>query len=128
MRVGPGRDRQRHVRQPPALHLPRLLPAGLQGQRQGQSIRVTHLPDAIAHGVEIRAEQHGGRVELDDATGRARGVTYVREAEGIERRQRAGAVAVAGYSIETPRLLLHSTSQSASPTGSATTTTRSDAT
>ena len=30
-----GRDRQRRVRQPPALHLPRLLPAGLQGQRQG---------------------------------------------------------------------------------------------
>ena len=30
-----GRDRQRPVREPPALHLPRLLPAGLQGQRQG---------------------------------------------------------------------------------------------
>ena len=31
----PGRDRQRPVREPPALHLPRLLPAGLQGERQG---------------------------------------------------------------------------------------------
>jgi hypothetical protein len=31
----PGGDRQRPVRQPAALHLPRLLPAGLQGQRQG---------------------------------------------------------------------------------------------
>ncbi len=31
----PGRDHQRAVRQPAALHLPRLLPAGLQGQRQG---------------------------------------------------------------------------------------------
>ena len=31
-----GRDHQRPVREPPALHLPRLLPAGLQGQRQGQ--------------------------------------------------------------------------------------------
>ena len=30
-----GRHRQRPVRQPAALHLPRLLPAGLQGQRQG---------------------------------------------------------------------------------------------
>ena len=32
----PGRDPQRPLRQPAALHLPRLLPAGLQGQRQGQ--------------------------------------------------------------------------------------------
>ena len=30
-----GRDHQRRLRQPAALHLPRLLPAGLQGQRQG---------------------------------------------------------------------------------------------
>ena len=30
-----GGDHQRPVRQPAALHLPRLLPAGLQGQRQG---------------------------------------------------------------------------------------------
>ncbi len=37
-----GRHRQRHLRQPPALHLPRLLPAGLQGQRQGQPVR--HAP------------------------------------------------------------------------------------
>ena len=39
---------------------------------------------------------------------RARGVAYHR-ADGM-RLQRAAAVAVAGYSIETPRLLLHSTS------------------
>ena len=31
-----GGDHQRPLRQPAALHLPRLLPAGLQGQRQGQ--------------------------------------------------------------------------------------------
>ena len=31
-----GVDHQRALRQPPALHLSRLLPAGLQGQRQGQ--------------------------------------------------------------------------------------------
>ncbi|EUA54509.1 putative glucose-methanol-choline oxidoreductase [Mycobacterium xenopi 4042] len=35
----PGRHRQRHVRQPAALHLPWLLSAGLQGQRQGQPVR-----------------------------------------------------------------------------------------
>lgn len=68
---------------------------------------VTHLPDALAHGVEIRAEAMAIRVEVDEA-GRACGVTYVHE--GVERHQRAAAVAVAGYSIETPRLLLHSTS------------------
>ena len=42
--------------------------------------------------------------------------------------QRADAVAVAGYSIETPRLLLHSTSRAVPATGSATATTRSAAT
>ena len=30
-----GGDRQRNLREPPPLHLPRFLPAGLQGQRQG---------------------------------------------------------------------------------------------
>ena len=66
---------------------------------------VTHLPDALAHGVEIRADSMAVRVELDDA-GRATGVTYVREADELERFQRAAVVAVCGYSIETPRLLL----------------------
>jgi len=68
---------------------------------------VTHVPDALAHGVEIRADSMAVRIEVDDA-GRATGVTYMRE--GRERHQRAAVVAVAGYAIETPRLLLHSTS------------------
>jgi len=71
---------------------------------------VTHLPDALAHGVEIRAGSMAIRVELDEASGRATGVTYVREGDESHRHQRAKAVAVCGYSIETPRLLLHSTS------------------
>jgi choline dehydrogenase-like flavoprotein len=70
---------------------------------------VTHLPDALAHGVEIRADSMAVRVELDES-GRAAGVAYVREGDGGEHLQRAAAVAVCGYSIETPRLLLHSTS------------------
>ena len=37
-----GRDHQRRLRQPAALHLPRLLPAGLQGQRQGLAARHAH--------------------------------------------------------------------------------------
>ena len=70
---------------------------------------VTHIPDAIAHGAEIRANCMVTRVEMDDAGGRVTGVRYVHE--GRERFQRAEAVAVAGYSIETPRLLLNSTSR-----------------
>lgn len=66
---------------------------------------VTHVPDAIAHGAEIRADSTAIRVELD-GSGRATGVVYLKD--GRERFQRAEAVAVAGYSIETPRLLLNS--------------------
>lgn len=68
---------------------------------------VTHLPDAIAQGVEVRANSTATRVETDER-GRATGVVYVRD--GKERFQHAAAVAVAGYSIETPRLLLNSAS------------------
>jgi len=81
----------------------------LQGCKVGAkaSPLVTHVPDALAHGAEIRADSMATRVEIDGA-GRCTGVTYVRE--GIERFQRAEAVAVAGYSIESPRLLLNSNS------------------
>ncbi len=60
---------------------------------------VTHLPDALAHDVEIRANCMASRVELDE-TGAARGVVYYDEVGGKERLQRAKVVAVAGYSIE----------------------------
>jgi len=69
---------------------------------------VTHVPDAIEHGAEIRADCMAIRVELDESSGRVTGVTYLHD--GKERFQRAAAVAVAGYSIESPRLLLNSTS------------------
>jgi choline dehydrogenase-like flavoprotein len=65
---------------------------------------ITHIPDALAHGAEVRSGCMVSRVLVDDRTGRATGVTYLRD--GVERRQRARMVAVAGYSIETPRLLL----------------------
>ncbi len=51
------------------------------------------------------------RIEVDDATGHARGVSYVHEQDGVERLQRARVVAVCGYSIESPRLLLNSASR-----------------
>ncbi len=70
---------------------------------------ITHIPDGLAHGAEIRPDSHVTRILLDDRTGRATGVSYVHR--GVEHRQRARLVAIAGYSIETPRLLLLSTSK-----------------
>jgi choline dehydrogenase-like flavoprotein len=65
---------------------------------------VTHIPDALAHGAEIRADSHVSMVLVDPRTNRANGVRYLHN--GVEHVQRAKAVAVAGYSIETPRLLM----------------------
>jgi choline dehydrogenase-like flavoprotein len=70
---------------------------------------ITHIPDALAHGAEVRADSMVTRIEVDPRTGLATGVHYVRD--DTERFQRARMVAVAGYSIETPRLLLNSTSR-----------------
>jgi choline dehydrogenase-like flavoprotein len=69
---------------------------------------ITHVPDALAHGAEIRADSFVTSIGFDERTGRATGVEYVRG--GVVHFQRARMVAVAGYSIETPRLLLNSTS------------------
>src|SRR6185312_2459452 len=70
-----------------------------------QSVLVTWLPRALAAGAEIRDLAMVGRVE-HDPNGRATGVHYFRE--GRWRFQKARNVVVAGYSIETPRLLLSS--------------------
>ena len=70
---------------------------------------ITHIPDALAHGAEIRPDSMVTRIVVDDRTGEATGVTYLRA--GVEHMQRARLVAVAGYSIETPRLLLNSASR-----------------
>ena len=66
---------------------------------------ITHIPDALAHGAEIRPDSHVSRVLVDDDTGRATG-RGVSSTPACCSRQRAHAVVVAGYSIETPRLLL----------------------
>jgi choline dehydrogenase-like flavoprotein len=68
---------------------------------------ITHIPDALAHGAEVRADAMVTHVGYDQRTGLATGVHYVRD--GVEHFQRARHVAVAGYAIETPRLLLNST-------------------
>ncbi len=65
---------------------------------------ITHIPDALANGAEIRPDSMVSRVVVDGRTGLTTGVEYVRA--GRAHYQRARAVAVAGYSIETPRLLM----------------------
>lgn len=70
-----------------------------------QSVLVTWIPRALAAGAEIRDLATVARIEVNHA-GRAEAVLYHRE--GQWRRQLARHVVVAGYSIETPRLLLNS--------------------
>ncbi len=80
----------------------------IQGCKVGAkaSTLITHVPDAISHGAEIRAHAMAYRVSLRE-DGRVDGVFYF-DREGKEHFQRAGAVIVSGYAIETPRLLLNS--------------------
>ena len=72
-----------------------------------QSVLVTWLPRALGAGAEIRDLAMAWRVE-HDTRGRATGVHYFRE--GRSHFQKARNVVVAGYTIETPRLLLNSAS------------------
>ncbi|HVV94499.1 MAG TPA: GMC family oxidoreductase [Hyphomicrobiales bacterium] len=72
-----------------------------------QSVLTTFIPRALAAGAEIRDLAMVGRVETGP-DGLATGVLYHRG--GVWRRQRARNVVVAGYAIETPRLLLNSAS------------------
>lgn len=70
---------------------------------------ITHIPDALAHGAEVRADSMVTRIAVDKLNGKATGVHYWHR--GSEHFQRARMVAVAGYSVETPRLLLNSATQ-----------------
>ena len=70
-----------------------------------QSMLVTFIPRAIQAGAEIRDLAMVGRIETD-RQGLATGLHYHRD--GAWRFQRARNVIVAGYAIETPRLLLNS--------------------
>lgn len=71
---------------------------------------ITHVPDAISCGAEIRADSMVTRIGFDERSGKATGAFYVKQ--GVEYFQPAKLVVVAGYSIETPRLLLNSASKS----------------
>jgi choline dehydrogenase-like flavoprotein len=70
-----------------------------------QSALVTWIPRALAAGAEIRDLAMVGRVEVDNQD-HATGVHYHRA--GAWHFQRARNVVIAGYAVETPRLLLNS--------------------
>ena len=83
--------------------------------RAKSSIDVTYVPKAEATGrIEIRTLAMAREVTVAP-DGRARGVVYI-DADGEERYVAARAVVLAGNAVETPRLLLMSTS-SAFPHG-----------
>lgn len=70
------------------------------------STLITHIPDAIRNGAEIRDHCMVSRVELGK-DGLVTGVHYF-DADGNQKFQKARVVIVSGYAIETPRLLLNS--------------------
>jgi choline dehydrogenase-like flavoprotein len=81
----------------------------IQGCKVGAkaSTLVTHVPDALECGAEIRDRCMVTRIHHDKKSNRVTGVRYV-DADGKECFQKAKAVIVSGYAIETPRLLLNS--------------------
>jgi choline dehydrogenase-like flavoprotein len=80
----------------------------IQGCKVGakQSTLISHVPDGLAHGAEIRDHCMASRINLGK-DGRVTGVTYF-DPNGHEVEQKAKAIIVCGYAIETPRLLLNS--------------------
>lgn len=73
------------------------------------SVLVTYIPRAIRAGAEVRANSMAAQIE-HDARGLVTGALYFRKGSGELLRQRAKNVVIAGYAIETPRLLLNSAS------------------
>jgi choline dehydrogenase-like flavoprotein len=80
----------------------------IQGCKVGAkaSTLITHVPEALEHGAEVRDLSMVFRVSMRDRR-RTNGVFYYDE-KGREHFQRAKAVILSGYAIETPRLLLNS--------------------
>jgi choline dehydrogenase-like flavoprotein len=82
-----------------------------QGCKSGAkwSTLYAELPKGEATGkLEVRPDSHVLRIE-HDAKGKVTGVVYADKA-GVQQRQKARIVAVAGNSIESPRILLNSAS------------------
>ena len=80
----------------------------IQGCKVGAkaSTLVTHVPDAVVKGAEIRSLSMVSRVELGKDN-RVTGVHYI-DRDAKSHFQKAKAVIISGYAIETPRLLLNS--------------------
>ena len=70
------------------------------------STLITHVPNALEHGAEIRDCSMVSKISLGKS-GRTDGLFFF-DSEGNEHFQRARCVIVSGYAIETPRLLLNS--------------------
>ncbi len=103
MVAAPARHALGAARHGASLRLSRLLRLWLLDQRQAE--RARHLHPARDQGWRRNPRPAMvGRIEMKD--GRATGLLYHRE--GRWRRQKARHVVVAGYAIETPRLLLNS--------------------
>jgi choline dehydrogenase-like flavoprotein len=83
----------------------------IQGCKVGAkaSTLITHIPDALAHGAEVRPRCMVSRINLG-SNGRVSGVSYF-DREGREHYQKAKAIILSSYAIETPRLLLNSACQ-----------------
>jgi choline dehydrogenase-like flavoprotein len=82
-----------------------------QGCKTGAkwSTLYSEIPKAIAtNHLELRPESHVLQI-LHDDTGKVTGVLYA-DKDGVQHEQKARVVAVAGNSIESPRLLLNSAS------------------
>jgi choline dehydrogenase-like flavoprotein len=81
----------------------------IQGCKVGAkaSTLITHVPDALENGAEIRDRCMVSRIHHDRKSNRVTGVSYY-DASGAEHFQKANAIIVSGYAIETPRLLLNS--------------------
>jgi len=69
---------------------------------------ITHFPTAVKLGTEVRPRSYATEIKVD-VQGRAKSVIYVDE-DGVEQEQEARIVVVAGWTIESPRLLLNSVS------------------
>jgi choline dehydrogenase-like flavoprotein len=80
----------------------------IQGCKVGAkaSTLITHVPEALRYGAEVREHSMVFRVSTS-AKDRVDGVHYY-DRDGRAHFQRAKAVIVSGYAIETPRLLLNS--------------------
>jgi choline dehydrogenase-like flavoprotein len=79
----------------------------IQGCKVGakQSTLISHVPDAVQDGAEVRSFSMVSRIEMKG--GRATGVSYVDREKNLHF-QKAKLVIVSSYAIETPRLLLNS--------------------